>query len=196
MIITKLEAIDKKKYKVYIEYEYSFLLYSTDIRKYKLEEGLDMTQELYEEIITDTVLRRGKQKALAILKFMDRTENELRQKLKQGDYAEKLIDVIIEYIKSYHYIDDERYAYNYVRSKKDAKSKRQIQMELHNKGIEKSIIEAALEDELENDDSAIKRAIAKKTNDIESLTQIEKQKLAASLYRKGFRSEDIRKYLS
>lgn len=196
MIISRIEQIDKKKYKIYIDQEYAFLLYSSDIKKNKLEVGEEISQQLYEEIIEDTVFRRAKQKALAILKFMDRTEKELELKLRQADYTDDIINRTIAYVKDYKYIDDERYTSYYIRSKKDLKSKRQIEMELYRKGIDKSMIDRVLEEEFDGDESAIKKAIAKKTSNIEELTYEEKQKIAASLYRKGFRSEDIRKYLS
>lgn len=196
MIISRIEQIDKKKYKIYIDQEYAFLLYSSDIKKNKLEVGEEISQQLYEEIIEDTVFRRAKQKALAILKFMDRTEKELELKLRQADYTDEIIYRTIAYVKDYKYIDDERYTSYYIRSKKDLKSKRQIEMELYRKGIDKSMIDRILEEEFDGDESAIKKAIAKKTSNIEELTYEEKQKIAASLYRKGFRSEDIRKYLS
>lgn len=74
MIITKLESGLQKKVRVYIDNEYVFLLYANDIRRYKLEEGMELTKEQYMRIIDETIFRRAKQKALAILKRMDRTE--------------------------------------------------------------------------------------------------------------------------
>lgn len=195
MLITKLEYIDKKKVKVYIDDEYNFLLYTTDIKKNKMIEGKELSFEVYQDIIENTVFRRAKQKAIAILKYMDRTEYELRNKLKQANYTEEIINRTIEYVISYKYIDDERFAKYYIRTKKSTKSKRQITMELKNKGISKYIIETAFA-EFDNDDSAIIKAIRKKTANIDLMSKEEKQKLAASLYRKGFESEDIKKYIN
>lgn len=195
MIITKLEQIDKKKFKIYIDYEYCFMLYNTDIKKYKIVENEDISEETYHEIMEDTVYRRAKQKALAILKYMDRTEQELESKLKQAYYSDEIINRTIEYIRSYHYIDDARYTSNYINSKKSTKSKRQIQAELYRKGIDKTLIEQSFESELQSDDMAIQKAIHKKTDNPENMTFEEKQKLIASLCRKGFQYEDITRYL-
>lgn len=63
------------------------------------------------------------------------------------------------------------------------------------KGISKDLIEEIYEEEIEPDDTAIIRAIQKKTKDVDALSYEEKQKIAASLYRKGFASDEIRKYL-
>lgn len=195
MIVTKLEELTKGKVKVYIDGEYHFLLYRKDINTYKLQENGLIQEKLYEEIIQDTVLRRAKQKAMAILKYMDRTEQELRQKLKQAEYTETIIESAIEYVKMFHYLDDERYAANYIRYKKNTKSKRQLQTELMQKGIPKEFIEQAFEDEYDDEDLAIKKAIAKKTLDVDSLSPEVKMKLASSLYRKGFKMDKIQKYI-
>lgn len=191
MLVTKLEKIDQKRIKVYIDYEYAFLLYSPDIRRYRIEEEKEVSKEEYSEIIQETIYRRAKQKALAILKYMDRTENELAVKLKQAFYNDEIISRTIEYVKSYHYIDDERYAANYIAIKKNTKSKKQIQNELYRKGIDKVIVEQSLENLLKNDDIAIRKAIRKKTDDSSKLTSEQRLKIIASLYRKGFAYEDI-----
>ncbi len=195
MIVTKLEELTKGKVKVYIDGEYHFLLYRKDINTYKLQENEMIQEKVYEEIIQDTVLRRAKQKAMAILKYMDRTEQELRQKLKQAEYTESITESAIEYVKMFHYLDDKRFAANYIRYKKDTKSKRQLQTELMQKGIRKEFIEQAFEEEYDDEDLAIQKAIAKKTMDIDSLSQEEKMKLASSLYRKGFKMDKIQKYI-
>lgn len=194
MTITDMEKIDNKKFKVYIDYEFVFVLYVTDIRKNGLKTDQEITPEKYEEILNDTVLRRAKQKSVAIIKYMDRTEKELRNKLKENMYTQNIIDKAIEYIKSCGYIDDVRYAFNYSENKKSQKSRQQIIMELVKRGISKEIIEEAVKEV--SDETAIKRAIRKKTDDIEGLSFEKKQKIAAYLYRKGFKSEDIKKSLS
>ncbi|GAA4653376.1 hypothetical protein GCM10023142_05140 [Anaerocolumna aminovalerica] len=194
MIVTKLEELEKAKVKVYIDGEFHFLLYRKDIKIYKLQENEQISDKVYEEIIENTVLRRAKQKAMAILKYMDRSEQELRQKLKQADYTETIIEAAIEYVKKFHYLDDERYAMNYIRFKKNTKSKRQLQTELSQKGIRKEYIDLAFQEEYDDEELAIQKAVSKKTSDVDSLSQEEKMKLASSLYRKGFKMDLIQKY--
>lgn len=197
MFITKLERIEngKGKINVYIDDEYHFILYQKDLNNYRLEENSSITEGQYEDIYKNTVLRRAKQKALAILKYMDRTEQELRMKLKQYGCTENLINDVLAYINKYHYIDDYRYAANYIRFKKNSKSKRVLSMELNQKGISKEDIEQAFANEYEEEDTAILKAISKKCKDLEALTYEEKRRLATSLYRKGFSMDLIHKYL-
>lgn len=202
MVITKIEEIERSKFNIYIDEEYAFLLYQKDIDTYGLQEGSEISDLCYKKIMEDTVLRRVKQKALAILKFMDRSEQELRKKLSDAGYSEEVVDQAISYVKEYGYLDDDRFAASYVRSRKNSKSKLAIKTELIQKGISKETIEAVFMEEYENNEledaelSAIQKAIAKKTKTPDSLSYEEKQKLIAFLYRKGFDLSKIKKVLS
>ncbi|MDF2802498.1 MAG: hypothetical protein K0S61_2401 [Anaerocolumna sp.] len=195
MIITGLEPKEKGKYKVYIDEEYHFVLYYKDLQKYKLDQGTEISGEIYRDIYLNTVLRRGKQKAVAILKYMDRTKQELILKLKQADYSDKVIEEVLTYVVKFHFIDDSRYAENYIRSRRDKKSKRQIITELSGKGIDKSLIDEVLLEEYDSEAEALKKAIEKKFKNAKDLTKEERIKFASSLYRKGFQMDLIRKYV-
>ena len=195
MIVTKLEKVDTKKTKVYLDEEYAFILYPQDLRGYKIKEGLEVSEELYCQIMEEIIIRRAKQKAMALLKRSDRTEKELRIKLKQSEYPEMAIDEAVSYVMKYGYVDDERYLENYVFYKKGQKSLRVIEMELQQKGLSKEQIREQIEKEELNDGEAIQKAIRKKIGAKSELSYEETQKVAAYLYRKGFKEEDIRKYL-
>lgn len=195
MRITKLEPGYQNKIKVYLDEEYGFLLYTGDIRRYKLEEDMELSQDCYERIIEETVYRRARQKALAILKRMDRTEAELRMKLKQAEYTEEIVERTISYVNGFHYLDDIRYAKNFFQFKKNSKSSRLIKMELLQKGIARETIDAIMEEEPSNDEYAIQKAINKKVRGQEVFSAEEKRKLAAYLYRKGYSQELICKYI-
>ena len=195
MIVTKLEKIDMKKTKVYIDDEYSFLLYPQDLKLYEIEVDMEISEELYHQIMTETVIRRAKQKAMALLKRADRTEKELRLKLKQGEYPEAAIEEAVSYVMKYGYVDDERYLENYLFYKKGNKSKRIMEFELQQKGLSKEQIREQMEREEVNDEETIQKAIRKKIGTKSELSYEETQKVAAYLYRKGFKEDDIRKYL-
>lgn len=195
MIISSLERGRGQKVYVNLEDGRRFLLYANDIRHYRLEEGEELSEELLGQIMEETIYRRAKQKALALLQRSDQSECKLRQKLARFEYPEDIIEKTIAYVYSYHYLDDKRYAGNYIRCQSATKSQRQMVNELRQKGIKKEDIEAALEEQPLDDRAALHHAIQKKAKDLESLSYGERQKIAAYLYRKGFRKEDIRQEL-
>ena len=137
---------------------------------------------------------RARKKILALLERMDRTEQDLRQRMKRAGFEEELVEDAIAYARKFGYIDDERYAINYAKTRSGSKSRRQTEAELRQKGFSGKMPEELYED-AGPEEEAIRNLIRKKTTDVENMEQEAKQKLAASLYRKGFPSELIRKEL-
>ena len=201
MVITKFEKVEKSKIRVYLDEEYAFQLTEKELEKLNLEEGQFLPHELYQKLIEVMIYPKATEKALQVLKFMDRSEQELRFKLSREEYNDDIIDRTIEYVKHYGYLNDERFATAYVKARKNRKSKLMIKNELQQKGIAKEIIQSIFEAEYdveEEEDAeiiAIRKAISKKTKDPESLSAEEKQKLIASLYRKGFDLSKIKQNL-
>lgn len=202
MRVTSIEKVNKSRAKVYIDGEYAFPLYNKDIILYQLEEGKEISVDVYEGIKDDVVFYRSKLKAMSLLMAMDRTEFELRHKLERVGYPDDVIDKTIKYIYSYGYLDDKKYAASHIRGRKYNKSKLVIKMELMKKGIDKDIIEETIRAQYTFDDAsedpeiiAIKKAISKKRVNLDDISWENKQKLIASLYRKGFSIEKINQLL-
>lgn len=134
-------------------------------------------------------------RAMHLLEHQDRTEKGLRDKLKQSDYPEEMIEKAIAYVKSYGYIDDERYAQNYIRCRIHSKSRRQIWNELCRKGVEKGTIqkawEAAAEEEQPDENKLIRDLIHKKCGENRSLDEKQFRRLQGYLARRGFSWEKI-----
>ena len=145
----------------------------------------------------EELLKEAKLKALQLLTGMDRTENQLREKLKQKEYPTEIVEQVIEYVKSFGYINDERYAQRYIEYKKTRKSKKELYMELVQKGIDKEQIASALNEYYvdEDEEEAIRLLAAKKRIDVSESSVIEKKKFCDYLLRKGFNYGSVRKVL-
>lgn len=137
-------------------------------------------------------IRRARHRALHILERSDRTEQELRAKLERNYRAEAVEDAI-SYVKQYHYLDDRRYAVNYLNSRGRVKSRRQVEQELlYKKGISKEILEEArTEAEPQDEREQIRRWMEKKQIHPEMADPNELRRFYLFLMRRGFRSEDI-----
>lgn len=141
-------------------------------------------------------LTRAKHRALYILERCDRTEQELRTKLSRN-YEPEIVEEAIRYVKQYDYINDKRYAVNYLKSRCQIKSRRQVEQELlYKKGISRDILEeASQETEAQDESLLIRRWMEKKHFSPETATREEQRKLYQFLMRRGFQSEDILKEL-
>lgn len=196
MIITNIEPITKGKHKVFIDEQLAFVLYKSELSRYHIKTDLEITEGTYQEILKEILLKRGKARGLYLLQSMDKTKQEVRNKLKQNFYPDIIIDQVIEYLKSYRYIDDSRYTKAYIECKSNSKSKSQIVQELSRKGIEKdTIAQAYSESDKNSEHILIKKLIIKKRIDLEQATRDELQKLYQYLMRKGFKYGDIQEAL-
>lgn len=138
-------------------------------------------------------LKKAKLKALKLLERMDRTEAQLREKLKAAEFDPEIIEQAIVYVKSFGYIDDERYVRNYIEYRQDRKSRRQLEQELQfRKGVTPELIQKVY-DELEPYDERllIKSQLEKKKYSAKAADWNGRQKIVASLMRKGFQMGDI-----
>ena len=124
---------------------------------------------------------------------MDRTEAQLREKLLQAEFSPELVEEAVAYVKSFGYIDDERYVRNYIEYRSSQKSRRQLEQELQfRKGVSPELIQKVYE-ELEPADEKplIRRFLEKKGDRPEITDEKTRRKLIAALLRKGFRMGDV-----
>lgn len=193
MLVTGLEELDKKRIRVVLEGGENFVLYRGEVRKYAIQEGEELPMGQYEEIRSGILAKRAKKRAMHLLEKMDRTEAQLRAKLRQGFYPEDIVEDAIAYVKSFHYLDDARYARNYVRGQKGKKSQKRIYMDLMGKGIPKGLIAQALEEEYQKgqEQELILKWAEKKNYSSSQADLKEKQKMYQFLLRKGFQPDDI-----
>ena len=195
MIITKIEPLTSKKCRIELDGETSFALYKGEVSRFHLKEGEELTEEQQEKIKNEILRKRAKLRAMHLLNLSDKTEGELRNRLKKDLYPEDVIEEAITYVKKFGYIDDERYALHFIEVRKESKSRREILMLLRQKTLSAEKIEWAMEQsygETGGDQEAILKILQKKRffENIEDPVKV--QKIYGYLARKGFRYEDIR----
>ena len=146
MLVTKIEPVTRSKSRIYVDERRWCTLYNKELYRYSLREGQPVSDGVYGEIMGEVLTKRAKRRVLYLLRSMDRTEQQLRQKLREGDYPEEIIDIAIAYVQKLHYQDDRRYASNYVDYRKKNKSRLQLKQELYRKGIPADMTKEILEE--------------------------------------------------
>lgn len=194
MFIDSVEKVGKYRYKIKAE-NIVFYVYQSDIRKYAIKESTELPDEIYEDFINKTMIPRARKKALEILSRADCSEADLRKKLYLKNYQVEVIENAISYVKKFNYLNDARYAENFINYKSNSKSLRQIKMELFSKGIDSDIIEQIITDD-RTDEEALHNLIKKKIKNLKEIDLDKKRKLYSYLYRKGFDTELISCVLS
>lgn len=195
MIVTQITEISKNRSKVYIDQEFAFVLYKGELRLYNITVEHEVKDEDYAEIMNTVLPKRAKLRAMNLLQKRTYTEKQLRDKLKEGFYSEEIIEDTISYVKSFHYVDDEQYALDYLTYHEGSKSMRQMEMDLYKKGISKETYRQALvlweENGGKQDEQEMIRSLLEKKHYSADWDLKNKQKLYGFLLRKGYSPDAI-----
>lgn len=201
MIVTQITGITKGRYRIYIEEKPSFVLYRGELKRLGIREGEPISEKSLQEIMEEILPGRARRRAMNLLQSRDYTEAGLREKLRSGDYPENCIEEALVYVKSYGYVDDRRYAGDFISYNMERKSRTRMEQDLMKKGIGKDTICSVFE-ELEeqgtsqDEDAMIRSLLEKKKYDPKTAAKQEKQRMYAFLYRRGFHGEAINRALS
>ncbi len=186
-----------KKSKVRLQGGEDLCLYAKEIRRLGLKAGEELSEEVYEDIMAMILIPRAKKRAMHLLEKQDRTRANLAQKLRESGYPTRAVEEAVTYVESYHYIDDARYAENYIRYHQEEKSRRRIFEDLYKKGISKDVIENALEAEYTaSEEDQILELLKKKHYNLETADLKEKSKIYRFLLGRGFSYQTIDRILS
>lgn len=196
MVITGIEDVSKTKVRVCVDEDIYFALYRSELGKFAIEKGGELSRETYDTIMDEVLLKRAKLRCMNLLKGRDYTEYQLVTKLKRGLYPEQIIDAAVAYVISYGYVDDIRYARSYIEYAGRSKSRRQIESDLIRKGISSENIRQAYEqcsgeDSVTPEEELIYKLLERKHFDRRSATYEECRKMAGYLYRRGFLPDNI-----
>lgn len=195
--------ISKARYRISLDHEIAFVLYRGDLRIFGIREGEELDEADYYKIVSEVLPKRAKLRLMNLLQTKDYTEYQMIEKLKQGFYPEPVIKEALEYVKSYGYVDDERYCKQYIESMITVKSRRKLQQDLQTKGIGKELFTQIYEEVLsegrvmdqmtcdEVEQIQIRKFLEKKRFNPEETDFKEKQKLIQSLFRKGYHLSNI-----
>lgn len=128
--------------------------------------------------------------AFRLLKFRLRSEQEIRDKLSQKEYAKGVIDETLESLKRSGLVDDETFARLWVETRmKRPLGRNRLRRELKKKGVDDKWIEAALERACQGYDEkeVVRDLVRQKMKRMHSLeTDKIKARLFGYLVRRGF----------
>lgn len=197
MIVTHIEEISKSRVKVTFDQDLILIIYKGELKIFHIKEHETIEQEELDQLI-QVLKKRAKLRCMNLLKSRDYTVYQLKSKLRDNGYPDEIVDCAIEYVASYGYVDDARYAHAYIESASKTKSHRQIENDLVRKGVDKQIILSAFaqlmqEQDEDTEEELIRQYLVKKHYDRSSASYEERRKMIAFLYRKGFLLDKIYK---
>ena len=133
--------------------------------------------------VTPEEQKNARRKAMLLLEHMDRTEKGLSDRLRQAGFSAEATEDAMNYVRSYGYLNDHRYAMNYISFRMGTKSRQKILQELSGKGIDRETALAAWEEAAEIEE--------KKCQPDTVLDEKGMRRLQGFLQRRGFSYGDI-----
>lgn len=193
MTVTAIESVTRHKMRVSLDGEPAFVFTDREIREWNLTEEMEFDRA-EEEALVQYVCREAARTAMNLLVKRDYAQAELYRKLRERGYSEYFARQGIAYVSSYHYLDDERYARQMIGSRKNTTSRKMMVYRMRQKGLSDEVIQEAMEEADWTDEMGLAREIRRRfssAEQIESLTDKDRQKLIQSLMRKGYGYSDI-----
>ena len=193
-VITKIET-QKNKSRVNIFVDDSFFcgLNKETAVIFGLKENKEIDEEKLKVAIFESEVKSAFEKSLDYLGRRMYTKKELIERLTQKGYTKEVSEKVIEKLEEYRYIDDKLFAKQFFQSNSHL-SKRVLQGKLMQKGVANDIISEIIDERTGESEfdlcllQARKYLKSKKINDIKDI-----QKMQASLARKGFDFDTIKK---
>ena len=191
MRIVSIEPLNRRKSRVLTDEGPAFALYNGELEAYGLTLDGELDGETYERILREVLCPRAKERMLHLLEASDRTEAELRRRLREGCFPPEAVEAAIDYGKRRRYVDDRRYAENYVSFRAASRSRRQLEAELAARGISRDLARECLEEIQIDEGEQVRRLLEKRGFDPENADEGERRRTMALLSRRGFSYEAI-----
>ena len=143
--------------------------------------------------------RKATEKAMNLLLQQDRTKKELQDRLYRAGFSERASAYAMEYAMGFGYIDDLRYAENYISFHKERRSRKEMCYKLQSKGVEADVLALAFETyEVKDEQIALVHLLKKRLKEkkLTDMDYSDKNKVTAYLARKGFPLPAVRRAMN
>ncbi|MDS1004623.1 recombination regulator RecX [Clostridium sporogenes] len=181
-IITKIEMQKRNKDRVniYINEEFKFACSSELIYYHNLKKGKDIDENDLNDIIKEDNYIKAKNYALKYIEKSLKTESQVKEKLYSKEYEEDTINSVVNFLKEYNFINDDKYCDMYIREKLNIYGRNKIKYALLNKGIK----EGLLIEKINNIDEEKEKKIAYKLVEKKFKIMISREKDKFKIYKK------------
>jgi regulatory protein len=192
-MITKLEVQQRRKNRcsVYVNDAFAFGIAIDVLVQFGLKKGQTLSESDVAAILLEETKRNAKDRAIRFLSYRDRSEKEIRDKLRTLKIDPAIVDWVIAELQAMKLIDDARFASAFAQTKMRTKPMGQylLRRELAAKGLSDRQIQETIDQtyqEHQSSDLAMQLAVAhlKKLNNVEPLKV--KKRISDLLLRRGF----------
>jgi regulatory protein len=182
---------------VYLDGAFAFGCNVNVVARFRLREGMALTEEQVKAIQHGEVKQECFDNALDAISARLHSRSELQRKLMRREYGEEVVNAVLDDLARLGYVDDERFAKTKALSAAQYKhhGRRRAFMELRRAGVTGDVADKALDDVYaEHDSTAVARQLAEKqAARLKKLDPVvARRRLVGMLQRRGFDYEAIK----
>ena len=187
MTITEIKKTkNATRYHLYVDDKFFGIFLDEILAKFQLKTGQEIEKEELDEIKKENDEHLAFLMAISYLEKYNVSKKGVKDYLKKKGMEKNAIDIAVQKLESYGYVDDRSFAKNYFESLKENKGKRVIERKLKEKGISQEIIDELMENVDDEDEEERADVLARKFAKNREKTLKNKQKCLAHLIYKGY----------
>ena len=135
------------RYSIFIEGKFVLGIDKKTVEDMDLKVGKLIDEKDLKKITSQEELNKGQAYALMLLGYRERSLREIRMRMRQKGYEEKLIEKVMKYLKDRNLINDKRFTRLWAESRiKKGYGSWRIQSELEQKGVNREMADEILKD--------------------------------------------------
>ena len=197
--VTKIseQKLRPNRRNIFLDGAFAFGVNLNVVARFRLCEGLSLTDEQVREIEIGEVRQECFDQAMKYLSMRLHSAKELQTKLMRREYGQTIVASVLEDLQRLGYLDDARFAKTKALSAAENKhhGRRRAMMELRKAGVKSDVADKALDDVYESTDmlAAARMLASKQADRLKRLDPaVGKRRLIGMLQRRGFDYEDIK----
>jgi regulatory protein len=188
----KQQVKQKDRYSIFVDGKYSFSLSEGALLDCRLVIGQELDDYQLKELKQQSADDKVYGLALRYVMIRQRSEWEIRSYLERKKVSPALVDIILNRLSNYGYVDDKKFAEAWVNNRRLLRptSLRKLQQELRAKRVSDEVIEQVLAEDETDELDALRELVVKKRG-----RYPDNLKLMQYLARQGFGYSDIKTIL-
>ena len=135
------------RYSIFIDGEFVLGIDKRTVEDMDLRVGKLVDEKDLKKITSQEELNKAQAYALMLLGYRERSLREIKIRMRQKGYEEKLVEKVVKYLKDRNLINDKRFTQLWAESRiKKGYGRWRIQSELEQKGVNREITDEILKD--------------------------------------------------
>lgn len=152
-VITKIEVQknNKDRFSIFLDGVFAFGVHADVLVSHNLSKGQELDEPQIEALQYDEMVKKAVLSGIRHISYKPRTCREVADKLRGLEHTEDQIEDALEKLGDMGFLNDLRYAQDYVETRQKRYGKKRILLDLKRRGIAESVAETALDEGLDQD---------------------------------------------